>query len=72
MAKLYHLLGRALRMAGHPTGPLPGVIADYHLARSLGMLVVDVRRMPVWEFAGWIALNVVEAEAAARAQAARR
>lgn len=72
MLWLYALLYRGRRLAGHPDGPLPSEHADYRLARDLGKLVVEVRRMPVWEFAGWVAFYAVEREEAERAAARRR
>lgn len=72
MLWLYGLLARARRLAGHPHGPLPPEQFDYRLARDLHRLVVEVRRMPVWEVAGWVALYAADREEAERAAARRR
>lgn len=71
MLWLYRILGTARRFAAHPDGPLPGPYADYNLARALHMTVVAVRRMPVWEYAGWVAYFRVEREVAAEAAKGR-
>lgn len=71
MTWLASLLARALRLAGHPRGPLPAERFDFRLARDLGMTVAQLRRMAVSEYVAWVALAVVEREEAA-AEAARR